>query len=43
MNTPFNPQLIPLKTLFKEPFALAFFRVFYKKPFRWFYILDAQN
>ncbi|PUD12545.1 hypothetical protein [Helicobacter pylori] len=31
MNTPFNPQLIPLKTLFKEPFALAFFRTLYKK------------
>ncbi len=43
MNTPFNPQLTPLKTLFKEPFALAFFRVFYKKPFRRFYILGAQN
>ncbi|UOS29826.1 hypothetical protein MPG53_06690 [Helicobacter pylori] len=27
MNTPFNPQLTPLKTLFKEPFVLAFFRV----------------
>ncbi|UOS46424.1 hypothetical protein [Helicobacter pylori] len=27
MNTPFSPQLTPLKTLFKEPFALAFFRV----------------
>ncbi len=27
MNTPFNPQLTPLKTLFKEPFMLAFFRV----------------
>ncbi|TPH59238.1 hypothetical protein FIM64_04135 [Helicobacter pylori] len=26
MNTPFNPQLTPLKTLFKEPFALAFVR-----------------
>ncbi|MBI1561359.1 hypothetical protein IZT76_03650 [Helicobacter pylori] len=26
MNAPFNPQLTPLKTLFKEPFALAFFR-----------------
>ncbi|GAA7219229.1 hypothetical protein HpCK26_06200 [Helicobacter pylori] len=26
-NTPFNPQLTPLRTLFKEPFALAFFRV----------------
>ncbi|MFT2669683.1 hypothetical protein [Helicobacter pylori] len=33
MDTPFNPQLTPLKTLFKEPFALAFFRVLYKKPF----------
>ncbi|UOR80400.1 hypothetical protein MPG36_06655 [Helicobacter pylori] len=43
MNTPFNPQLTPLKTLFKEPFALAFFRVLYKKPFRWFHILGAQN
>ncbi|EJB20822.1 hypothetical protein HPCPY3281_0087 [Helicobacter pylori CPY3281] len=31
MKTPFNPQLIPLKTLFKEPFALAFFRTLYKK------------
>ncbi len=27
INTPFNPQLTPLKTLFKEPFVLAFFRV----------------
>ncbi|WP_447371489.1 hypothetical protein [Helicobacter pylori] len=35
MNTPFNPQLTPLKTLFKEPFALAFFRRFH--------ILGAQN
>ncbi len=30
INTPFNPQLTPLRTL-------------YKKPFRWFHILDAQN
>ncbi|ADO04831.1 hypothetical protein HPSH169_00380 [Helicobacter pylori Shi169] len=43
MNTPFNPQLTPLKTLFKETFALAFFRALYKKPFRRFHILDAQN
>nr|WP_281496435.1 hypothetical protein [Helicobacter pylori] len=43
MKTPFNPQLTPLKTLFKEPFALAFFRAFYKKPFRRSHILDAQN
>ncbi len=43
INTPFSPQLTPLRTLFKEPFALAFFRVLYKKPFRWFHILDAQN
>ncbi|WP_017281538.1 hypothetical protein [Helicobacter pylori] len=43
INTPFNPQLTPLKTLFKEPFVLAFFRVLYKKPFRRFHILDAQN
>ncbi|WP_154474510.1 hypothetical protein [Helicobacter pylori] len=43
INTPFNPQLTPLKTLFKEPFALAFFRVLYKKPFRRSHILDAQN
>ncbi|GAA9887473.1 hypothetical protein VN0692_00620 [Helicobacter pylori] len=43
MNTPFNPQLTPLKTLFKEPFTLAFFRVLYKKPFRHSHILDAQN
>ncbi|WP_162966827.1 hypothetical protein [Helicobacter pylori] len=43
MNTPFNPQLTPLKTLFKESFALAFFRAFYKKPFRRFHLLDAQN
>ncbi|WP_231221975.1 hypothetical protein [Helicobacter pylori] len=43
MNTPFNPQLTPLKTLFKEPFALAFFGVLYKKPFRRSHILDAQN
>ncbi|WQV09028.1 hypothetical protein KVL35_06425 [Helicobacter pylori] len=43
MNTPFNPQLTPLKTLFKESFALAFFRAFYKKPFRRSHILDAQN
>ncbi|AEE69738.1 hypothetical protein HMPREF0462_0133 [Helicobacter pylori 83] len=43
MKTPFNPQLIPLKTLFKEPFVLAFFGVLYKKPFRRFHILDAQN
>ncbi len=43
MNTPFNPQLTPLKTLFKEPFALAFFRALYKKPFRHSHILDAQN
>ncbi len=43
INTPFNPQLTPLKTLFKEPFALAFFRVLYKKPFRCSHILDAQN
>ncbi|WQT46386.1 hypothetical protein KVC40_00540 [Helicobacter pylori] len=35
MNTPFNLQLTPLRTLFKEPFALAFFRRFH--------ILDAQN
>ncbi|UOS57850.1 hypothetical protein MPG54_06900 [Helicobacter pylori] len=42
-KTPFNPQLTPLKTLFKEPFALAFFRVLYKKPFRRSHILDAQN
>ncbi|AFI00316.1 hypothetical protein HPSH112_00390 [Helicobacter pylori Shi112] len=28
METPFIPQLTPLKTLFKEPFALAFFRAF---------------
>ncbi|GHS14238.1 hypothetical protein VN0926_01400 [Helicobacter pylori] len=27
MDTPFNSQLTPLKTLFKKPFALAFFRV----------------
>ncbi|GAA9538585.1 hypothetical protein HpHA38_28860 [Helicobacter pylori] len=38
-----SPQLTPLKTLFKEPFVLAFFRAFYKKPFRRFHILDAQN
>ncbi|WQZ41647.1 hypothetical protein E5Q03_00470 [Helicobacter pylori] len=43
MNIPFNPQLTPLKTLFKKPFVLAFFRAFYKKPFRRFHILDAQN
>ncbi|WP_154423375.1 hypothetical protein [Helicobacter pylori] len=43
MKIPFNPQLTPLKTLFKEPFALAFFRALYKKPFRRFHILDAQN
>ncbi len=43
MNTPFNPQLTPLKTLFKEPFALAFFRVLYKKPFRHSHILGAQK
>ncbi len=43
INTPFNPQLTPLKTLFKEPFALAFFRALYKKPFRRSHILDAQN
>ncbi|MFT2704836.1 hypothetical protein ACMWP2_04065 [Helicobacter pylori] len=43
MNTPFNPQLTPLKTLFKEPFALAFFRALYKKPFRRSHILDTQN
>ncbi len=43
MNTPFNPQLTPLKTLFKEPFALAFFRVLYKKPFRRSHILGVQN
>ncbi len=43
MNTPFSPQLTPLRTLFKEPFALAFFRALYKKPFRRFHILDAQN
>ncbi|UOR50435.1 hypothetical protein MPG05_06670 [Helicobacter pylori] len=43
MNTPFSPQLTPLKTLFKEPFALAFFRVLYKKPFRRFHILGVQN
>ncbi len=43
MNTPFNPQLTPLKTLFKEPFALEFVRVLYKKPFRRSHILDAQN
>ncbi|WRD81201.1 hypothetical protein E5E69_00495 [Helicobacter pylori] len=43
INTPFNPQLTPLRTLFKEPFALAFFRVLYKKPFRWFHILGTQN
>ncbi|WP_231214444.1 hypothetical protein [Helicobacter pylori] len=35
MKTPFNPQLTLLKTLFKEPFALAFFRRSH--------ILDAQN
>ncbi len=43
MNTPFNPQLTPLKTLLKEPFALVFFRALYKKPFRRSHILDAQN
>ncbi|WRF48291.1 hypothetical protein E5E45_00525 [Helicobacter pylori] len=43
MNTPFNPQLTPLKTLFKEPFALAFFRALYKKPFRRSHILNAQK
>ncbi|GHR55965.1 hypothetical protein VN0511_03640 [Helicobacter pylori] len=43
MNIPFNPQLTPLKMFFKKPFALAFFRVLYKKPFRRFCILDAQN
>ncbi len=43
MNTPFNPQLTPIKTLFKEPFALAFFRVLYKKPFRRSHILGTQN
>ncbi len=43
MNTPFNPQLTPLKTLFKEPFALAFFRALYKKPFRHSHILGTQN
>ncbi|AEN17796.1 hypothetical protein [Helicobacter pylori] len=43
MKTPFNPQLTPLKTLFKELFVLAFFRALYKKPFRRFHILDAQN
>ncbi|WP_441702241.1 hypothetical protein [Helicobacter pylori] len=43
MNTPFNPQLTPLKTLFKEPFALAFFRAFYKKSFRRSHILGTQN
>ncbi|BAW69815.1 hypothetical protein [Helicobacter pylori] len=43
MNTPFNPQLTPLKMLFKEPFALAFFRAFYKKPFRRSHILGTQN
>ncbi|WP_441693821.1 hypothetical protein [Helicobacter pylori] len=32
MNTPFNPQLTPLKTLFKEPFALAFLGRFIKNP-----------
>ncbi len=42
MKTPFNPQLTPLKTLFKEPFTLAFVRA--KAPcFRRFYILGAQN
>ncbi|GAA9236287.1 hypothetical protein HpHA216_11650 [Helicobacter pylori] len=30
MNIPFNPQLTPLRTLFKEPFALEFVRVLYK-------------
>ncbi|WJI96787.1 hypothetical protein [Helicobacter pylori] len=30
MNTPFSPQLTPLRTL-------------YKKPFRRFHLLDAQN
>ncbi|MFT2606675.1 hypothetical protein [Helicobacter pylori] len=43
MNTPFNPQLTPLRTLFKELFALAFFRALYKKPFRCSHILGAQN
>ncbi len=43
INTPFNPQLTPLRTLFKEPFALAFFRALYKKPFRRSHILGAQN
>ncbi len=43
MNTPFNPQLTPLRTLFKEPFVLAFVRALYKKPFRCSHILDAQN
>ncbi|WP_459085948.1 hypothetical protein [Helicobacter pylori] len=43
INTPFNPQLTPLRTLFKEPFALAFFRVLYKKPFRRSHILGTQN
>ncbi|GAA7888674.1 hypothetical protein JP0475_02730 [Helicobacter pylori] len=32
MNTLFNPQLTPLKTLFKEPFALAFLGRFIKSP-----------
>ncbi|UOS01495.1 hypothetical protein [Helicobacter pylori] len=32
INTPFNPQLTPLKTLFKEPFALAFLGCFIKSP-----------
>ncbi|WP_276147571.1 hypothetical protein [Helicobacter pylori] len=42
MNTPFNPQPTPLRTLFEEPFILAFVRA--KAPcFRRFYILDAQN
>ncbi len=43
MKTPFNPQLTPLKTLFKELFALAFFRALYKKPFRCSHILGTQN
>ncbi|WP_240447358.1 hypothetical protein [Helicobacter pylori] len=42
MNTPFNPQPTPLRTLFEESFILAFVRA--KAPcFGRFYILDAQN
>ncbi|WRF76675.1 hypothetical protein FNE39_00430 [Helicobacter pylori] len=44
MKTPFNPQLTPLKTLFKKTFRISvFLGRFIKKPFRRSHILGTQN